>query len=128
MSLAPALAGVAGSVALYVVAAMVDLFREPGWAWRWLVAIAAFGLVFIPLGVHWWLLAALATLHAGSWTRAERTEAKAWSRQLQEEHPDWPRPKKRRVLDNLRWGARFVMWVAFIAAPLFLAAAIVGLF
>jgi hypothetical protein len=157
------LAGLAGSVALYVVAAMVDrkleialgrrlprewhadsrlreshdgwmsfsvldLFRRPGWAARWLLGITAFSFVWIALGAHWWLIVALGVIYAAAWTRTERAEAKTWTRRLREEHPDWPAPENLRLLDGSRWAARFVMWLAFIAAPVFLGAAIAGLF
>jgi hypothetical protein len=158
-----ALAGLAGSVALYVAAAMVDrrleialvrrsppewaadprlgesregwqalsvadLFRNPGWAARWLLAIGVFALVFIPLGVHWWIFALVAVLYAGSWVRSERAEAVTWGRRLREEHGTSPAPRKLKLLSELRWFARFVKWLAFIAAPAFAAAAIVALF
>ena len=104
-----------------------DLFRSPQWALGWLAAIGLFSLAMILLDVHWWLLAILAVVYAGRWTRAERYEARAWARRLREEHPDSV-PQKRRALDWARWAARFVLWVAFIGAPAFLGAAIASLF
>lgn len=163
MTTPAALAGLAGSVALYVVAAMAerrleialihqnppewdadprlresregwqalsvaDLFRRPGWAIRWLLAIFAFAVIFIPLGVRWWIFAVAAAVHAGSWTRTERDEATAWSQELREQYGGQARSRRRRLLSELRWVVRFVRWMVFIAAPTFAAAAIVGLF
>jgi hypothetical protein len=107
------LAGAAAAVVIYVIGAIADrrlagervsrVFQPAVAAWRWLLAAAAIVFTAIIIESDFTFQVVLVVIVAAYWTASERSE----------------------MGGRMRWLPRFVMWLGFLAAPCFLAAAFI---